>query len=492
MCTMSIIRGDRKTFYQLLANTLLVSVINFTVWFAITFYVYLQTRSVFATGVVSGIFLVMTALTGIWFGSLVDHYRKKSMMQVSAVTSFALYTAAFAVYLAVPHDSFTDPTSSALWTLIVLLMCGVIAGNIRTIALPTLVTLLIAAETRDRANGLVGTTTGVTFLVTSVISGVLVAVDGMFWVLVLALVVLTVAVAHLALVPVGERPAQTPVSGEPGPDRPAAASKRTVDVRGTIRVVGEVPGLTALIFFSAFNNLLGGVFMALMDAYGLSLVSVQAWGLLWGVLSTGFILGGLLIARTGLGRNPVRLLLVVNLVLWSVTLLFPLRPSIVLLTVGLYVYMLLVPYAEAAEQTILQKVVPYERQGRVFGFAQSVEQSASPLTAFLISPIAQFVFIPFMTDGAGAAMIGGWFGTGPDRGLALVFVLTGIVGIIATALALRSRPYRRLSRRFLAGPAAVSEPSPPDPPLLPGGVGAVVSISNAADRTAAERSAGSD
>jgi hypothetical protein len=43
-----------------------VSVINFTVWFAITFYVYLQTRSVFATGVVSGIFLVMTAMTGMF------------------------------------------------------------------------------------------------------------------------------------------------------------------------------------------------------------------------------------------------------------------------------------------------------------------------------------------------------------------------------------------------------------------------------------------
>ena len=230
-----------------------------------------------------------------------------------------------------------------------------------------------------------------------------------------------------------------------------------MDLRGTIRVVGEVPGLTALILFSAFNNFLGGVFMALMDAYGLSLVSVQAWGLLWGVLSTGFIVGGLLIARTGLGRNPVRLLLLVNLVLWTVTMLFPLRSSIVLLAAGMYVYMLLVPYAEAAEQTILQKVVPYERQGRVFGFAQSVEQAASPLTAFLISPIAQFVFIPFMTDGAGARTIGGWFGTGADRGLALVFVLTGIVGLIATVLALRSRPYRRLSRRYVQGPAAASE-----------------------------------
>jgi MFS transporter, DHA3 family, multidrug efflux protein len=132
-------------------------------------------------------------------------------------------------------------------------------------------------------------------------------------------------------------------------------------------------------------------------------------------------------------------------------MLFPLRSSVVLLAAGMYVYMLLVPYAEAAEQTILQKVVPYERQGRVFGLAQSVEQAASPLTAFLIAPIAQFVFIPFMTDGAGAQAIGGWFGTGADRGLALVFVLTGIVGLFATVLALRSGPYRRLSRRYAAG-----------------------------------------
>jgi MFS transporter, DHA3 family, multidrug efflux protein len=82
--------GRRKIFYHLLVNTLLVSVINFTVWFAITFYVYLQTRSVFATSLVAGIFLVMTALTGIWFGSVVDHHRKKTVMQASALASAAL------------------------------------------------------------------------------------------------------------------------------------------------------------------------------------------------------------------------------------------------------------------------------------------------------------------------------------------------------------------------------------------------------------------
>ena len=80
----------------------------------------------------------------------------------------------------------------------------------------------------------------------------------------------------------------------------------------------------------------------------------------------------------------------------------------------------------------MQKVVPFERQGRVFGFAQSIETAASPVTAFMIGPIAQFLFIPFMTTGRGVALLGDWFGTGPGRGIALVFIATGLVGLCVT------------------------------------------------------------
>src|SRR5690606_21603331 len=219
---------------------------------------------------------------------------------------------------------------------------------------------------------------------------------------------------------------------------------RRMDLAGTIATVGAVPGLFALILFTTFNNFLGGIFMALMDAYGLSLVKVQTWGLLWGLISVAFILSGIVISRTGLGRNPLRTLMIVNLIAWAVCCVFTLRSSIVLLTAGCFVWMFLGPYAEAAEQTTLQKVVPYERQGRVFGFAQAVEQAASPLTAFLIGPLAQFVFIPLMTDGAGARAIGDWFGRGPERGIALVFTLAGFVGVAATVLAFNSRYYRQL------------------------------------------------
>jgi DHA3 family multidrug efflux protein-like MFS transporter len=91
----------------------------------------------------------------------------------------------------------------------------------------------------------------------------------------------------------------------------------------------------------------------------------------------------------------------------------------------------------------------------VFGFAQSLETAASPITAFLIGPIAQFWVIPSMTDGALADSIGSWFGTGPDRGMALIFIVAGVIGLIVTILALGSRPYRELSNRYAAAPVEV-------------------------------------
>ena len=465
--------GPQRIFLHVLLNTLVVSVTNFTLWFAVTFWVFLETRSVFATGMIGGIFLVFTTLTGIWLGSLVDHHPKKTVLQASAAFSLVLYVASLAVYLLNPPEVFRRTDSIWLWVFVLLLMLGVIAGNVRLIALSTLVTLLVPADVRDRANGLVGTTTGVSFLVTSVISGLLVAAGGMLYALLMALVVLAAALLHLSRVSIpGDRPgpleggtagpATAEGAADPGTELTAGLLDRRVDLRGTVRLVRGVPGLLALIGFACFNNLLGGVFMALLDAYGLSLMSVQAWGLLWGALSTGVIIGGLLVAKVGLGTNPVKTLLVVNLVLWSTTVLFPLRESLVVLAVGLYAYMLIVPFAEAAEQTVLQRVVPYERQGRVFGFAQSVEQAASPLTAFLIGPLTQFVVIPSMTDGVAADAIGSWFGTGAERGIALVFVVTGVVGLVATLLALASRPYRRLSTAVdAARPPGQTAPAEP-------------------------------
>ncbi|HYC83558.1 MAG TPA: MFS transporter [Candidatus Paceibacterota bacterium] len=431
-----------RTFYHVLGNNLIASITNYTVWFALTFYAFLQTQSVFVTGMIAGIYLVLTAASGFWFGGIVDHHHKKQVMLGSSTVSFAFYTAAFLLYQTAEPGTFAAVGNPALWAFILILMVGVLVGNIRTISLATLVTILVPEDRRDKANGLVGMVTGIGFLTTSVISGFLVAWGGMFYALLMAIILTAAVFLHLSFIRIEEKHLLSP-DGSP-------AEPKRLDIPGTIRIIRSIPGLIALIFFTTFNNFLGGIFMALMDAYGLSLVSVQTWGLLFGFLSTAFILSGIIIAKTGLGKNPLKTLMVVNIIAWSTCCIFTIQPSIALLAAGCFIWFLIGPYAEAAEHTTLQKVVPLERQGRVFGFAQSVEQAASPLTAFLIGPLAQFFFMPFMTTGLGAKLIGDWFGTGPARGIALVFTVAGLVGLVVTILAFNSKYYRRLSAYYLS------------------------------------------
>ncbi|WP_179950480.1 MFS transporter [Spirosoma aerolatum] len=426
-----------KTFYAVLVNSLTASLTNNSVWFAVTFWVYLETKSVVATSVMAGIYSGTVALSGFFLGSLVDRYKKKRAMLLSSIASLGLYALALTSYIMTPQSTFTNPSSPILWVFVVMSLMGAIAGNIRSIALSTLVTVLISEEGRDKANGLVGTANGVSFLVASIFSGLIIGFLGVFWMLVLAIGLTLLAAIHLVSLTIPES-GIAHVEGQ----------TKHIDIPGTIRVLQDSQGLFALIFFNMFNNFLGGVFMSLMDAYGLSLVSVQTWGILWGVLSLGFIMGGLAVARVGLGSRPLRTLFISNIVMWTLCVFFTIQASIVLLAIGMFTYLCLIPVVEAAEQTILQKLVPPERQGRVFGFAQSVEEAASPITAFMIGPIAQYIFIPFMTTGAGVDLIGGWFGTGKDRGLALLFTVTGLIGLLITILAMRSRAYRLLSENY--------------------------------------------
>lgn len=429
-----------QTYYKLLLSFLVVAATNNFVWFALTFWAYLTTQSVVSTGIVGGIFAVANAISSFWLGSIVDHHKKKRAMLGSSVVTLIMFVLGWLIFRSQPLSAFADLSAPYFWLLAVTLLLGTIAGSIYQIAIPTLVTVLVPEDRRDKANGMLGMVMGVAFAITSVASGFTLAYGGMATVLGIAVLMTLAAITGLSFVQIPEdKPSQT-----------EAGTKRRVDVKGTIKVIQKIPGMFALIFFTTFNNFIGGVFMALLDAYGLTLVAVQTWGTLWGLLSFGFIFGGMAIAKWGLGKNPLQTLFRVNSAIWLSCLLFPLQPSIVLVAMGALVWMSLFPYIEATEQTIVQKVVPPERQGRVFGFAHSIEQAASPLTAFLIGPIAQLIFIPFMTTGRGVELIGGWFGTGPGRGIALVFILAGAVGLTITTFAKRSPAYAKLSERFLA------------------------------------------
>lgn len=429
--------SNKAVFYHLLTNSLFAVVTNMFVWFAVTFWVFIETQSVLATSYIAGIFAVANMVSAFFFGSIVDHNRKKTAMMISSIISLFFYALAALIFFTADYATFSNPTSVTLWLLVITLMLGSIMNNLRHIALATTVSMLFE-EGKDKANGLIGAMQGIGFSLTSVLSGLAIGFLGMDWAIGLSILVTVLVLLHLPFVPLVEKEiVHTEESGG------------KFDFKKTFLIVSAIPGLLMLIFFTTFNNFLGGVFMALMDAYGLSLVSVQAWGIMFAIVSFGFIAGSGFIAKFGLGKNPLRAMLLVNVVTWTTCIFFTIQPSIILLAIGMLIWMTLVPFVEAAEHTVIQSVVPVERQGRVFGFAQSIESAATPVTTFLIGPIAAFIFIPLMSDGGlGAELIGDWYGVGQARGIALVFSAAGIIGLCVTLLAFKTRAYKLLSKHI--------------------------------------------
>lgn len=439
-------------FFNVLVNTAVANVTTSFLWFALTFWVYIETQSVLATGIIGGAYMLFVAFFAMVFGTIVDRHRKHAVMVLSSVISAGAFLIAGGLYLWRPESELLDLGGPWFWLFAGIILFGGVIEQLRNIALSTTVTLLIPEDRRANANGLVGTVQGLAFIVTSVFSGLAIGFLGMGWTLVIAIAAMAITFVHLLFVRIPE--------AAPQPDPNASSA---LDFRGSMTAIRLAPGLFALIIFSTFNNLIGGVYMALMDPYGLTLFSVEVWGVVFGLASTGFIVGGLMVAKFGLGAKPMRTMLVVLIVMGLLGAIFMVREVWWLYLVCIWLYMALVPPVEAAEQTVIQKVVPFQRQGRVFGVAAAMEAAAAPITAFLIAPIAEFLVIPYMKTSDGRQTWGWLLGEGEARGMALICLFAGIILVVAAALAFLTPAYRTLTELY----AHKAPESPPPVDSIP-------------------------
>ena len=424
-----------KNFYQVLANTLVANITTSYLWFALVFWAYLETKSVLATGIIGGSYMLLVALCSMWFGTVVDHHKKKSVMLFAAGFTMIAFLLGALVYALIPYDVISKLSLGWFWLFAAILLAGSVVENMRNIAMGTVVTLLVPKEKHANANGLVGAVGGIGFIVTSVFSGLSIGLLGMGWTLVIACVLTVIACVHLYFVEIPEKG----IAHDPELER------KKVDVKGSIAAVRVIPGLFGLLLFSMYNNFIGGSYMALLDPYGLTMFSVEVWGIIFGVAGTGFIIGGLLIAKFGMGKNPIRTMLIAIVAMGILGAVFTIREWPVLFVAGMWLYMVIIPLIEAAEQTVIQRVVPFEKQGRVFGFAQALESAAAPVTAFIVAPIAEFWVIPYVNSDAGAQQTEWLLGSGDARGIALVFLVSGLLLALSGALAFTTKTYRHLS-----------------------------------------------
>src|SRR5690554_5722309 len=93
-----------KIFYQVLINTLIANVTTSYLWFALVFWAYLETESVLATGIIGGAYMLLVALCSIWFGTVIDRHKKRSIMLFASSFTAAAFLLASLVYIFVPNE----------------------------------------------------------------------------------------------------------------------------------------------------------------------------------------------------------------------------------------------------------------------------------------------------------------------------------------------------------------------------------------------------
>jgi hypothetical protein len=146
--------------------------------------------------------------------------------------------------------------------------------------------------------------------------------------------------------------------------------------------------------------------------------------------------------------------------------LIGLRASPVSIGAGIFVLLFFVPLASGPAAAIFQSKVDPAVQGRVFAMRSMISRSMMPLAFLTAGPLADYVFEPWMAEGGvlASTVIGRLLGTGAGRGMGLMFVISGLGVILASALAF-AHPRIRLVEDEL--PDAIPEVAEEDAATLP-------------------------
>jgi len=106
---------------------------------------------------------------------------------------------------------------------------------------------------------------------------------------------------------------------------------------------------------------------------------------------------------------------------------------------------MLVPFTTSSMATIMRINVPLEMQGRVFSARDTLQYFTIPIAFFIGGLLSDNVLEPFM---AGTSNLRNIFsmlvGTGKGSGMAILFLFTGIVGVVSSLINLRNPIFKNL------------------------------------------------
>ncbi|MEU8620489.1 amino acid adenylation domain-containing protein [Streptomyces sp. NPDC048623] len=214
------------------------------------------------------------------------------------------------------------------------------------------------------------------------------------------------------------------------------------EIRSGLRYSWQTRGLRAmLLFFAVFNIFLSPLFI-LLTPLTLSLGSLADAGWVSLCAGLGAVAGGLTMGLWGGPRHQrMRGILLSALALAACCAVPGLGARTWLVAGGAFAMSLALAVMNGIYFTTVQVKVAQRFHGRVFALNTVISWSTLPLGFAVVAPLGSRLLEPLMTDhGALADSVGRLIGTGPGRGIALLYILFAfaMAGVVAVALRVRA------------------------------------------------------
>jgi MFS family permease len=236
------------------------------------------------------------------------------------------------------------------------------------------------------------------------------------------------------------------------------------------RYVHRRAGLSGLLLIDVFNSFLLAIANVLITPLLLSFSNPALVGVQFAISSAGMLLGGLAIAAYGRTNKRIEGVLLCTFLAGIGVAVHGLRPSFALVAGAGFFLFVTFPVAAALKNALWQTKVPAHLQGRVFSIQQVATNAATPIGYCLAGPLSEFVFEPLLEKGGWlAGSVGRVIGVGPGRGIGLMFVLLGLLMMVAAMTAYRVPAIRQIDE--LPDRVGGGEPS-----SVPGSTGTLDSV----------------
>jgi len=367
-------------------------------------------------------------------GSLADRWNRKALM-ILADTGNALATLALFILLL-----WGDLQAWHIYLLVTIASCF---SAFQEPAYHASVSMIVPKKELTRANGIAQTAQAVQTIITPLIAGGLFVAIGMRGIILIDFVTYFFAIGALLVVSI------------PQPKLATEEQKQKGQVRQDVvfgwKYLRARRGLFSLVLYFAMVNFTLNFAAVLTGPLVLSTHPPSAYGFVQTMTGAGLLLGGLLVSVWG-GPKTKRVPVLIGCITASTLgLLFAgLRQHLAFPAAGYFTLMVFIPIGQSISQAIFQTKVAPEAQGRVFAMRGLISRSMMPIAFVLSGFLADRVFEPLMRQGGALAetALGTLLGVGAGRGIGLMFVIAGVVGIAVSALVYLNPRLRRLEEEI--------------------------------------------